>query len=135
MTGVKALKAYREPPQRLARGVIAASIGLFLFTGMYPAKSGLIESIDPKRYIKLHYSHREAICLIKLYGKESAFNSKAIGNEDGLHKAYGIPQLKNELIKDLSPNRQIDYGMKYIAHRYSGSPCKALSHSNKKGWY
>jgi hypothetical protein len=102
---------------------------------MQVANSGSIDAINPKTYIRLHYSSTESLCLIKLYGKESAFNPKAIGNEDGLHKAYGIPQLKNPIIKDLSANRQIDYGMKYLAHRYSNSPCKALRHSRLKGWY
>jgi hypothetical protein len=97
--------------------------------------AGSIDAIDPKSYIRLHYSKDEALCLIRLYGKESAFNAKAVGNEDGTHKAYGIPQLKSEFIKDLSANKQIDYGMKYIDHRYQGEPCRAWEHSKRKGWY
>lgn len=136
INGVRAIKAQHEPPQRLARVVIALSIGLSLCVlGASPASSGSLNAIEPKDYIRLHYSPKEAICLIKLYGKESAFNSKAIGNEDGIKKAYGIPQLKNPIIKDLSPNKQIDYGMKYIKHRYMGSPCMAYAHSNRYGWY
>jgi hypothetical protein len=102
---------------------------------MSVASSGSIEAIDPKTYIRLNYVKSEALCLIRLYGKESAFNKDAVGNEDGTHKAYGIPQLKNPLIKDLSANKQIDYGMKYISHRYSGKPCLAWAHSRKHGWY
>ncbi len=37
---------------------------------------------------------QEAICLIRLYGKESAFNPYAIGNLSGKYHTYGIPQLK-----------------------------------------
>lgn len=132
----KRLKRYPEPPQRIARGV--ALILSPLLMGILlsaQADGGLIDAIEPKDYIRLHYSPKEALCLIKLYGRESAFNSKAIGNEDGIKKAYGIPQLKNPIIKDLSPNKQIDYGMKYIKHRYMGSPCMAYAHSNKTGWY
>jgi hypothetical protein len=103
--------------------------------GLSNADSSSIDAIDPKTYIKLHYSKDEALCLIKLYGKESAFNAKAVGNLDGTHRVYGIPQLKNELIKDLSPNSQIDYGMKYVDHRYDGSPCRAYAHWLKKGWH
>jgi hypothetical protein len=102
---------------------------------MTVAESGSIDAIDPKSYIRLHYSKEQSLCLIKLYGKESAFNREAIGNEDGTHKAYGIPQLKSEFIRDLSANRQIDYGMKYIDHRYQGEPCRAWSHSKRVGWY
>lgn len=130
----RALKAHREPLRRLARGV-AFVIGIALCFIGEPALSGSIDAIEPKDYIRLHYSPKEALCLIKLYGRESAFNSKAIGNEDGIKKAYGIPQLKNPIIKDLSPNKQIDYGMKYIKHRYMGSPCMAYAHSNRFGWY
>lgn len=123
-----------EPPQRRARGV-AIAIGILLSIGASPISEASIDAIQPKDYIKLHYIRSEAICLIRLYGKESAFNPKAIGNEDGIKKAYGIPQLKNPIIKDLSANKQIDYGMKYIDHRYDGKPCKAWAHSQRKGWY
>jgi hypothetical protein len=102
---------------------------------MQVADGGSIDAINPKDYIRTQYPSKEALCLIKLYGKESAFNPKAIGNEDGKHKAYGIPQLKNPIIKDLSANKQIDYGIKYIEHRYMGSPCRAYIHSKRYGWY
>lgn len=119
---------------------VARAVAFISFTGLaivLPSKADgtSIEAIAPKRYIKLHYSKDQALCLIKLYGKESAFNPRAIGNEDGVKKAYGIPQLKNPLIKDLSANKQIDYGMKYIDHRYEGKPCKAWAHSKRVGWY
>jgi hypothetical protein len=126
-------RAHCEPLKRRARGV-AFVIGISLSIPMQVADGGSIDAIQPKDYIRVHYSSKEALCLIKLYGKESAFNPKAIGNEDGIKKAYGIPQLKNEIIKDLSANKQIDYGMKYIAHRY-GTPCNAWAHSKRKGWY
>ena len=71
INGVRALKAQHEPPQRLARVVIALSIGGTLFAGIEPANSGSIDAIPPKRYIALHYSKTQALCLIKLYGKIS----------------------------------------------------------------
>jgi hypothetical protein len=129
----RALKGLRASRSRIARSV-ATVIGISLFLPISVAESGSIDAIDPKTYIQLHYPQREALCLIKLYGKESAFDRSAVGNEDGTHKAYGIPQLKNPIIKDLSANKQIDYGMKYVAHRY-GTPCKAYAHSINKGWY
>jgi len=130
----RALKgAQSEPLKRVARAV-AFVIGVSLSIPMQVAESGSIDAIQPKDYIRLHYSKDEALCLIRLYGKESAFNKDAIGNEDGIKKAYGIPQLKNPIIRHLSANKQIDYGMKYVAHRY-GTPCKAWAHSMRKGWY
>jgi hypothetical protein len=126
--------------QRALRGVarwVAIVIGISLSIPMTVAESGSIDAIDPKSYIRLHYSKEEALCLIKLYGKESAFNREAVGNLNGSIQTYGIPQLKNPIIEHLSANEQIDYGMKYIAHRsqYQGSPCKAWAHWLKKGWH
>lgn len=130
----RAHQGLRASLKGIARSV-AIVIGIAVSLPMQVAGGGLIDAIEPKHYIRLHYSLDQAKCLITLYGKESAFNSKAIGNEDGKHKAYGIPQLKSAFIKDLSANKQIDYGMKYIDHRYAGKPCKALAHSRKHGWY
>ena len=115
--------------------LIAFVIGISLSIPMQALEVGSIDAIDPKTYIRLHYKPKEALCLIKLYGKESAFKTDAIGNLSGTKQVYGIPQLKNPIIKDLSANSQIDYGMKYIAHRYDGLPCKAYTHWLKKGWH
>jgi hypothetical protein len=102
---------------------------------MQAVDAGSIDAIQPKDYIRLHYSDKQALCLIKLYGKESAFNPLAIGNLSGTKQVYGIPQLKNPIIKDLSANSQIDYGIKYIDHRYDGLPCRAWAHWLKRGWH
>jgi hypothetical protein len=99
------------------------------------ASSGSIEAIKPKDYIRLTLDKREAICLIKLYGKESAFDPYAIGNLGGKYHTYGIPQLKNALIADKSAIEQIHYGLKYIDHRYNGDTCKAWTHWLRVGWH
>ena len=130
----RALRGSERAASRIARSV-AFVIGISLSMPMASADGGSIEAIHPKDYIRMIYSSKEALCLIRLYGKESAFNPRAIGNEDGIKKAYGIPQLKNPIIKDLSANKQIDYGIKYINHRYQGKPCNAWKHSQRKGWY
>ena len=129
----RAHQGLRASRSRLARSV-AIVIGISLSIPMQAVDAGSIDAIDSKQYIRLHYSKDEALCLIKLYGKESAFNRSAVGNVNGSQQAYGIPMLKNPLIKDLSANKQIDYGMKYVAHRY-GTPCKAWAHWVKKGWH
>lgn len=115
--------------------LVAIAIGIALSIGASPADSAPIKTIDPKTYIRFNYEDKQALCLIKLYGKESAFNRKAIGNLDGAKQVYGIPQLKNPIIQHLSAIQQIDYGMKYIAHRYDGLPCRAWKHWQKKGWH
>lgn len=114
--------------------LVAIVIGISLSMPMQSLEAGSIDAIDSKQYIKFHYSKDEALCLIKLYGKESAFNPRAVGNLNGSRQVYGIPQLKNPIIKDLSANKQIDYGMKYIKHRYD-TPCSAYAHWLKKGWH
>jgi hypothetical protein len=80
-------------------------------------------------------------CLSKLYGKESAWKPEAIGNIGGTHQTYGIPQLKNKLMINLDAYTQIDYGIKYIKHRYKlddkgyVNACKAWEHWKHKGWH
>ena len=81
------------------------------------------------------------VCLRQLYGKESAWNYRAVGNLDGTALVYGIPQLKNPLMLSKTPYEQVDYGLKYIAHRYKYdafgyiNACKAWQHFNLKGWH
>ena len=74
----------------------------------------------------------EVRCMVKLWTKESNWRYKAKNKQSS---AYGIPQLLN--MKETNPYKQIDLGLKYIAkHRvYKGSPCKALNHHKKRGWY
>jgi len=121
---------------RLARGV-AFVIGIALSIPMASADSGSIDAIQPKRYIKLALDKREASCLSKLIGKESAWNPKAVGNLKSPTKSYvyGLLQLKNPIVKDKSPIEQIHYGLKYIDHRYDGDTCKAWSHWKQRGWH
>jgi hypothetical protein len=117
--------------------LIAIVIGIALSIGASPADSAPIKTLDPKTYIRFNYDDKSALCLIKLYGKESAFKKDAIGNLSSPTKSYvyGIPQLKNPIIQHLSAIEQIDYGMKYIAHRYNGLPCRAWKHWQDKGWH
>jgi len=119
---------------RVARGV-AAVIGIALCLPMSHASSGSIDAIEPKQYIRIALPKKEALCLIKLYGKESAFNPYAIGNLSGKYHTYGIPQIKNAIIYDKTPIQQIQYGLKYIDHRYDGNACNAWSHWLRKGWH
>jgi hypothetical protein len=75
-------------------------------------------------------SYKEFRCIEKLWTKESNWRPKA---KNKLSTAYGIPQLLK--LKETNPYKQIDLGLKYIDKRYKGSPCKALDHHKKKGWY
>jgi hypothetical protein len=131
----RALKgAHTAPLKRVAQWVALGFVGA-LCLPMSNASSGSIDAIKPKDYIRMTLDKREAVCLLRLYGKESAFNPYAIGNLSGKYHTYGIPQLKNALIADKTAIEQIHYGLKYIDHRYDGDTCKAWSHWLRKGWH
>jgi hypothetical protein len=92
-------------------------------------------SITSKDNYKL-YLHSRLVsdsqyqCAYALYMKESRFDSRAI---NGSH--YGIPQLRNKKLKNLDGYTQIDWGIRYIAHRYKGDYCLAWQHFKDKGWH
>ena len=69
-------------------------------------------------------------CAHALYMKESRFDSRAV---NGSH--YGLPQLRNKKLKHLDGYTQIDWGIRYIAHRYKGDYCLAYKHFTNKGWH
>ena len=69
-------------------------------------------------------------CAYKLYMAESKFDSRA---KNGSH--YGIPQLRNEKLKNLDGYTQIDWGIRYTNHRYKGDYCLAWKHFKDKGWH
>jgi len=89
--------------RRVARGV-AFVIGISLSIPMSVADSGSIDAIQPKEYVRIVLPKKEAICLSRLIGKESAWNHKAVGNLSSPNKdyVYGLLQLKNPIVKDKS---------------------------------
>lgn len=77
-------------------------------------------------------------CLVTLWNRESGWRVNAHNKSSGAH---GIPQsLPGSKMasagKDWysNPQTQIRWGLRYISQRY-GSPCSALSHSHRTGWY
>ena len=103
---------------------------LMLTTNAYANTNNEIEKEKYKLYshIKLTNS-RQYLCLEQLWHLESKWNPLA---DNKRSTAYGIPQLLKLKTKD--PYKQIDAGLKYIAHRY-GTPCKALAYHTKTGHY
>ena len=92
-----------------------------------------------KQYIVTEINNiDQAYCLIDLYHHESRFDPKA---KNGSH--HGIPQGRSEYLKTASGIKQIEWGKRYIGHRYgwvdkaNGIPnaCKAWQHFQKKGWH
>ena len=92
-------------------------------------------SISSKDNYKL-YLHSRVVkdkqyqCAYALYMAESKFDSRAV---NGSH--YGIPQLRNKKLKNLDGYTQIDWGIRYIGHRYDGDFCLAWKHFKDKGWH
>ena len=114
--------------------LVAIVIGISLSIGASPLEDGVVDALHPKDYIRTLLPKEEALCLIKLYGKESAFNRLAIGNIYGSEQTYGIPQIKNPRIAYMSSIEQVNEGIKYINHRYTNS-CDAWHHFNRYGWH
>jgi hypothetical protein len=123
-------KAHREPLRGVARGVLVA-IGISLL--LVPEAGGS----KPKQYVThkeyalhlLGYNYKEFKCLEILYTKESNWRPLA---RNGSH--HGIPQGRSEYLSRVDGYKQIQWGLKYIGHRY-GEPCIALDHWKAKGWH
>ena len=76
------------------------------------------------------WNSSEYKALLKLWGKESAWNHKAQNNTSS---AFGIPQLLN-LDPSTPAPLQIERGLAYIKHRYD-KPSIAWAHWRSHGWY
>jgi hypothetical protein len=119
------------PNSKWIRWCVIPSISwLMLSTNAYANTNNDIEKEKYKLYshIKLT-NHRQYLCLEQLWYLESKWNPRA---DNKRSSAYGIPQLLK--LKINNPYKQIDAGLKYIAHRY-GTPCKALAYHLKTGHY
>ena len=123
-------KAHPAPLKRMARGVLAG-IGIALCFMPLAGSTNLEDiSMTPKQYA--YYSLgdvKQYKCLASLYGKESAWNSKA---NSGSH--WGIPQGRSKWLRTATPIQQVEWGLRYIKHRYS-TPCKAYAHWKATGWH
>ena len=133
LTAQSLSKAHRKPYRGVACGVLVA-IGIALCIMPYAGSS---ESVQQKEYIDyktyalylLDFNYKEYKCLLKLYGKESAWNPLA---KNGSHN--GIPQGRSEWLATQDGWSQVRWGLDYIGNRY-GEPCIALDHWRAKGWH
>lgn len=89
---------------------------------------------------KYSWSTKQFGCLVSLWNRESHWNYQSHNRRGGV---YGIPQTKRSNITEFgttvvnymrTPELQVQVGAKYIKYRY-GSPCVALAHSRRVGWY
>ena len=130
LTAQSLSKAHRKPYRGAACGVLVA-IGIALCIMPDAGGSKPVQYIDYKTYALylLDFNHKEHSCLLKLYGKESAWNPLA---KNGSH--VGIPQGRSEWLATQDGWSQVRWGLDYIGHRY-GEPCIALDHWRTKGWH
>ena len=123
-----------EPVYRIARARCMVLLAVLCIVGTTPATAAkeVKPSID---YLKL-YAHSRIVnwqefkCFDKLITKESNWRVEAI---NGSH--FGLGQMRNPLYRNLDGFRMIDWSLRYINHRYSGSSCKAFEHWQKRGWH
>jgi len=142
----RSLQGFSASPKGLACAV-AAAIGLSLFLPMEQASQASImptKRLTSKEYAKGQLTVKHYKCLSILWGKESAWNWKAVGNLNGKHRVYGIPQGKSEFLRTATPLQQVDWGLRYIGHKFGyvrtiegmqPNTCAALAHWRKKNWY
>ena len=119
-----------EPLRRIARRRSLVLLAVLCVIGITPANA-----TDPSKENYKIYAHLKLLddkqyrCLVTLWRMESQWSPTAKNKKSS---AYGIPQLLK--MTERNPYKQIDLGLKYIAHRY-GNPCKALDHYKKVGHY
>ena len=125
-------KAHREPLRGVARGVLLALVGALCIMPDAGSSNMSYIKMTPKQYARYSLNDiKEYKCLASLYGKESAWNYNAYNASSG---AVGIPQGKSIYLLTATPIEQVEWGLRYIKHRYS-TPCRALIHWSKYGWH
>jgi hypothetical protein len=146
---LRALEPFRgseRTVKRLVRSVAIVLGGALCFSVVSAASAtnDPNKRLTSKQYAQGQLTNHLYKCLSVLYGKESAWNWKAIGNLNGTHRVYGIPQGKSEFLRTANPLQQIDWGLRYIGHRYGyvrtiegmqPNTCKALDHWRKHSWH
>ena len=125
-----------EPLRRIARKRCLVLLAALCVVSTTPANAtkDATTSIDS---LKLYahsriVNYKEFQCFNSLITKESNWRVEAI-NPNGNH--FGLGQMRNTKYRNLDGYRMIDWSLKYINHRYSGSSCKAFAHWQKHGWH
>ena len=127
-----------EPVSRIARSRCLMIWGVLCVIGITPAyatealkQTTSIDSLKLYAHSRI-INYKEFQCFNILITKESNWRVEAI-NPNGNH--FGLGQMRNTKYRNLDGYRMIDWSLRYIAHRYSGSSCKAFAHWQKNGWH
>jgi len=130
LTPTLASQLANEPLRRIARMRSLVLLAVLCVIGITPANATDQSKENYKIYAHLKLlDDKQYRCLVTLWRMESQWSPTAKNKKSS---AYGIPQLLK--MTERNPYKQIDLGLKYIAHRY-GNPCKALDHHKKVGHY
>ena len=130
--GVRSILAGEPLPRIARRRSLVLLAALFVFSNTTNAIA--VNTTKDKDNYKL-YAHMKVVsakqfrCLELLWNSESKWDPRAANPKSS---AYGIPQMLR--LKILDPYRQIDMGLKYIAHKHR-TPCRALAFHQSRGWY
>ena len=127
-----------EPVHRVARKRCLVLLAVLCIVGTTPATAAQdvkqttsIDSLKLYAHSRI-INYKEFQCFNILITKESNWRVEAI-NPNGNH--FGLGQMRNIKYRNLDGFRMIDWSLRYIAHRYSGSSCKAFAHWQKHGWH
>lgn len=83
-----------------------------------------------KSYVVSAHDYKQWACFNEIIYRESKWNPNA---QNG--KFYGIGQIYgSKAYTKGKPKLQVRRTLEYIEHRYD-TPCNALRHHNKHGWY
>ena len=119
---------------------VGIAIALAVATATTPVPSPDAKTYARDRLVARYGAagHREYDCLHRLWQRESGWRPTARNRRSG---AYGIPQaLPGERMASVAadwrtnPITQVTWGLRYVSGRY-GTPCLALAHALRAGWY
>ena len=125
-----------EPLRRIARKRCLVLLAGLCIASATPAQATQDATKKPSIDSLKLYAHSRIVnwqefkCFEKLITKESNWRVEAI---NGSH--YGLGQMRNPKYRNLDGFRMIDWSLRYVAHRYEGSSCKAFAHWQKRGWH
>jgi hypothetical protein len=127
-----------EPLRRIARKRCLVLLAALCVVSTTPAqatndanKKASIDALKLYAHSRI-VNYKEFQCFNKLITKESNWRVEAI-NPNGNH--FGLGQMRNTKYRNLDGFRMIDWSLRYINHRYSGSSCTAFAHWQKHGWH
>jgi len=126
-----------EPVCRIARTRCMVLMAGLCIVGTTPAtaaqdiKTTSIDSLKLYAHSRI-VNYKEFQCFNMLITRESNWRVEAI-NPNGKH--FGLGQMRNTKYQNLDGFRMIDWSLRYILSRYSGSSCKAYAHWQKHGWH